>query len=109
MFANAAAPKLDESQHSFAATSAARLSRLQLRPTLIAKHCSSLTSTVPLRSVDDTKDGPHGFRVRIPKFPTLDRQTRTAAATSVFTENQELTFKTKRPPGNWAAFSFKGE
>jgi hypothetical protein len=30
MFANAAAPKLDQSRHSFAATSAARLSRLQL-------------------------------------------------------------------------------
>jgi hypothetical protein len=38
MLANPATPKLDESKHGFAAASAAWLSRLQLRPTLIAKH-----------------------------------------------------------------------
>jgi hypothetical protein len=41
MFANPAASKLDESQDSFAATSATRLPQLQLRSTLIAKHCFS--------------------------------------------------------------------
>ncbi len=38
MFAHPAAPQLDESQHGLAATSAACVSRLQLRSTLIAKH-----------------------------------------------------------------------
>jgi hypothetical protein len=38
MFANPAAPKLDESKHGFAAASAAWLSRLQRRTTLIAIH-----------------------------------------------------------------------
>jgi hypothetical protein len=38
MVAHPAAPKLDESKHGFAAASAARVSRLQLRTTLIAKH-----------------------------------------------------------------------
>jgi hypothetical protein len=38
MFANPVAPKFDESKNGFAATSAALLSGLQLRTTLIAKH-----------------------------------------------------------------------
>jgi hypothetical protein len=38
MLANPAAPKLDESKHGFAAAPAARLTRLQLRTALIAKH-----------------------------------------------------------------------
>ena len=38
MFADPAAPKLDESEHGLAATYAAWLSRLQLRTALIAKH-----------------------------------------------------------------------
>src|SRR6266852_3352901 len=41
MVANPAAPKLDESKYGFAAASAAWLSRLQLRTTLIAKHSFS--------------------------------------------------------------------
>jgi hypothetical protein len=41
MFANAAAPQLDESQHRLAAASATLLSRLQLRTALIAKHFAS--------------------------------------------------------------------
>jgi hypothetical protein len=61
MFANPAAPKLDESKHSFAAPSAAWLSRLQRRTTLIAIH--RFSSTLHVCPVGDTDASSSQFPV----------------------------------------------
>jgi hypothetical protein len=105
MFANAAAPQLDESKHGLAAASATLLSRLQLRTTLIAKHCFSSRAHT-LLSMYCTDASTHQFRN---KFSVLSRLN--TGSVLLRTENRELRTHQKRKghPATWAAFSFKGE
>src|SRR6266404_6064619 len=105
MFANAAAPQLDESQHRLAAASATLLSRLQLRTTLIAKHCFSSRAHT-LLSMYCTDASTHQFRN---KFSVPSRLN--TGSVLLKTENRELRTHQKRKghPATWAAFSFKGE
>jgi hypothetical protein len=64
MVANPATPKLDEAKHSLPAASAAWSSRLQLRPTLIAKHQFAFQAAQVL-SICYTKASTQQFRNKI--------------------------------------------
>src|SRR6266481_7218519 len=105
MFANAAAPQLDESQHRLAAASATLLSRLQLRTTLIAKHrFSSRAHSLVVNVLYGCKHS------QVPE-QVLSSQSAKHSSVLLRTENRELRTHQKRKghPATWAAFSFKGE
>src|SRR5208282_5477937 len=103
VFSNPAAPKLDQTNHGFTAASAARLSRLQLHSTLIAKHRnSSAAQTVPCSEYGFDPPGVSWIRRLGPVFRSRSRplgQLRSRARTSS---------KTKRPPGNLGSLFFQG-
>jgi hypothetical protein len=104
MIADPTASKLDEIKHRFAAASAARLSRLQLRSALIAKHRFS-SSAAQTRAVDDTDASTQEFQKQ---FPVLTSQPANGFGFLLTTEKRKLSSKTKRLPGNLGSLFFQG-
>src|SRR6267378_3498030 len=105
MFANAAAPQLDESQHRLAAASATLLSRLQLRTTLIAKHllplrphtlCQCIVRTQAFTSSETSSQFPVLSRLK-PGSRLLRTENRELRTHQTASKNEKATRQLGRP------------